>query len=141
AVSRGFPLALLPDAPIAGEQRAARLQAAVASALDRQRYDGGFALWSASGEAEPWLSAYTTDFLLRARAAGAPVPDQALKDALKFLSEAADSTPEKPIDFAAQAYRLYVLAAAAQGRPGAPRVLAERLDRLPTPLARAQLGA
>ena len=141
AVSRGFPLAVLPDGPVAGEQRAARLQAAVASALDRQRYDGGFGLWSASGEAEPWLSAYATEFLLRAKGSGAPVPEQALKDALKFLGEAADSTPDRPAEYAAQAYRLYVLGLAGQGRPGAARVLAEQLDKLPTPLARAQLGA
>jgi uncharacterized protein YfaS (alpha-2-macroglobulin family) len=40
-----------------------------------------------------------------------------------------------------QAYRLYVLARAGKGRPGAARVLAENLDALPTPLARAQIGA
>ena len=52
--------------------------------LDRQRFDGGFGLWSASGEAEPWLVAYATEFLLRARPPVPPVPEQALKDALKF---------------------------------------------------------
>ena len=81
-VSRGLPLALLPDGPVAGDQRAARLGAAVASVLDRQRYDGGFGLWSANGEAEAWLSSYAVEFLLRARAAGATVPDVALAEAL-----------------------------------------------------------
>jgi len=42
---------------------------------------------------------------------------------------------------AAHAYRLYVLALAGQGRPGAARVLAESPDGLPTPLARAQVAA
>ncbi len=42
---------------------------------------------------------------------------------------------------AAQAYRLYVLALAGKGRPGAARVMAERINALPTPLAKAQLGA
>ena len=88
--SRGFPMAVLPDGPMAGDDRAGRLQTAVASVLDRQRFDGGFALWTASGEAEPWLTPYAMDFLLRAKAAGAVVPDQAIADALKFLKEAAD---------------------------------------------------
>ncbi|OJW21748.1 MAG: hypothetical protein BGO51_18345 [Rhodospirillales bacterium 69-11] len=141
ATSRGFPLALLPDGPLAGPDRAARLQQAVESVLDRQRYDGGFALWSASGQAEPWLSLYATDFLQRARAAGAAVPDQALADALKFVAQGADEAGDDPLDRATQPYRLYLLARADRGRPGAARVIAERIDRLPTPLAKAQLGA
>jgi len=141
ATSRGLPLALLPDGPMAGEQRGARLQAAVSSVLDRQRYDGGFALWSANDEAEAWLSPYAMEFLLRARAAGTTVPDQSIADGLKFLADAADSDPESPAATAAQAYRLYVLAFAGQGRPGAARVLAEHLDQLPTPLSKAQLAA
>jgi uncharacterized protein YfaS (alpha-2-macroglobulin family) len=139
--SRGFPLAMLPDGAMAGDDRAGRLQVAVASVLDRQRFDGGFALWTASGEAEPWLTPYAVDFLLRAKAAGAVVPDQALTDAFKFLREGVDDESDKPEAKAAQAYRLYVLARAGQGLPGAARVLEEELDQLPTPLAKAQLGA
>jgi uncharacterized protein YfaS (alpha-2-macroglobulin family) len=141
ATSTGFPLALMPDGPQAGPDRAGRLQQSVAYVLDRQRFDGGFGLWSSSEEAEPWLSVYATEFLLRARTAGAPVPDQAIKDALKFLSDATDEPGDKPEDYAAQAYRLYVLALAGQGRPGAARVMAERIQQLPTPLAKAQLAA
>jgi len=141
ATSRGFPLALLPDGPLAGPDRTARLGDAVADVLDRQRFDGGFGLWSAYGSAQPWLSAYATDFLMRARAAGATVPDQALKDALKFVAEEADQAGSDPSDLSAQAYRLYVLARADKGRPGAVRVMAEtQIGRMP-PLARAQLGA
>ncbi|HEY2616524.1 MAG TPA: alpha-2-macroglobulin, partial [Acetobacteraceae bacterium] len=141
ATSRGFPLALLPDGPVAGPDRSARLQQAVGFVLDRQRFDGGFGLWSASEEAEPWLSVYATEFLLRARDAGAAVPEQAMIDAQKFVAEAADDPGDKPEDLASQAYRLYVLALAGQGRPGAARVMAEQIDHLPTPLAKAQLGA
>jgi hypothetical protein len=141
ATSRGFPLALLPDSPVAGPDRAGRLQQAVAFVLDRQRFDGGFGLWSATAEAEPWLSVYATEFLWRAGAAGAAIPDQALADALKFIAGAADEPGDKPEDLSAQAYRLYLLALAGQGRPGAARVIAERIDALPTPLAKAQLGA
>ncbi len=138
--SRGLPLAAMPAAVATAGQQAS-LQAAVASVLDRQRYDGGFALWSANGAAEQWLSAYAMDFLWRAKAAGAAVPDQAMTDGLKFIGDAANGDNESPEDTAAQAYRLYVLAEAGRGRPGAVRVLAQDLARLPTPLARAQIAA
>ncbi len=141
AVSKGFPLAVLPDGPIAGPERAGRLQQSIQTVLDKQRYDGGFALWSANGDAEPWLSAYATEFLLRARADGAAVPEAALKDALKFQADGLDTSLDSPEHLAVQAYRLYVLALAGQPRAGSARVLFERLNRLPTPLARAQLGA
>ncbi len=133
--SQALALAFRPDPP------AGALAAAVASILDRQRYDGGFALWSANGEAEPWLSAYAMDVLLRARERGVTVPEAAFDDALRFLGEQADRQPDGPDERAAQAYRLYVLAKAGEGRPGVARVLAEAPDTLPTPLARAQLGA
>ncbi len=142
ATSRGLPLALLPDGAMAGPDRAARLQLAVDQVLDRQRYDGAFALWRAGGDAEPWLTSYATDFLLRARKAGATVPDVPLAEALKNLAEeAANQYRTAPEDMSAQAYRLYVLALAGQGRPGAARILAEAPNQLPTPLARAQIGA
>lgn len=141
ASSKGLPLAVLPDGPVAGEGRAARLQAAVSIVLDKQRYDGGFGLWSASGGAETWLSAYAAEFLLRARTGGAAVPDGAVGDVLKFLGEGLDNLPDSPEGLASQAYYLYVLALAGQPRAGANRLLAADIGKLPTPLARAQLAA
>ncbi len=136
ATSKGLPLALLPPTP----ERAARLQAVIATVLDRQRFDGAFGLWSANGDAEPWLSAYATELLLRARPSGA-VPEGAMADAIKYLAGAYGELGDKPEDRAAKAYTLYVLALAGQPKAGAARLLAEDLDGLPTPLARAQLGA
>ena len=141
AASKGLPLAVLPDGAAAGADRAGRLQNLVSSVLDRQRYDGGFGLWTASGEAEGWLSSYAFEFLLRARAAGAAVPDGAVADAVKFMADGLSDSPGTPTAYAEQAYRLYALALAGQPRAGANRILAESLDKLPTPLARAQLGA
>ena len=141
ASSKGLPLAVLSDGLAGGPDRVERLQASIASVLDRQRYDGGFGLWMASDTAEGWLSAYATEFLLRARAAGATVPDSAIADAQKFMTEAAGEEASTPEGLVTQAYRLYVLAMSGQPRAGANRVLAESLDKLPTPLSRAQLGA
>ncbi len=139
--SQGLPLALLPDGELAGPDRAGRLQKAVAQVLDRQRFDGGFGLWSANGTAEGWLSAYATEFLLRARQGGAAVPDGALRDALKFAADALEEGGSGPEALAVRAYNLYVLAMAGQPRTGSNRLLAEKAAELPTPLARVQLAA
>ena len=139
--SQGLPLTVFPDSAFTGESRAARLQSAVASVLDRQRYDGGFGLWSANGEAQTWLSAYATEFLLRAQTAGAPVPEAAVRDALKFVGDAVENAGSDPQERATKAYNLYVLALAGQPRAGANRIMLQEIGSLPTPLARAQLGA
>ena len=136
-----FAAATLPDGAV-GEDRAARLQGAVERVLNKQRFDGTFGLWSAGGEPQYWTGAYAAEALLRARAAGAAVPDAALEDALKAIAEQVEEgTPDTPEARAAQAYRLHVLALAGRPRPGAARRLLEALEELPTPLAKAQLGA
>ena len=123
-------------------QAAGRLQRTVDGILARQRYNGSFGLWSAQGEPEYWTSAYATEALLRARTAGITVADAALEAALTDLSERLeDTTPTEPAEYAAQAARLSALSLAGRHRLGAARRLMESLDQLPTPLARAQLGA
>jgi uncharacterized protein YfaS (alpha-2-macroglobulin family) len=139
--SRGLPLAMLPDGAAAGPDRAGRLERAVELALDRQRYDGAFGLWSSEGEAQPWLTAYATEFLLRARQAGAAVPQTALDGAFGWLTDEVGHPPGDPEARAAQAYAVYVLALAGRAPAGAIRVMATSEDELPTPLARAQLAA
>ncbi len=122
-------------------EQAVRLQRAVDGVLARQRFDGSFGLWSAQGEPEYWTSAYAVEALLRAKAAGAAVPDAALEAALTNLAERLEETnPGEPSEYAAQVARLNALSLAGRHRLGAARRLMESLDRLPTPLARAQLG-
>jgi uncharacterized protein YfaS (alpha-2-macroglobulin family) len=89
-VSTSFPLlyynatAFLPgeadegqDTSVAGVK--ARVQQAIDSILDRQDDSGEFGLWQVSdGEASAWLNVYAMDFLIRAKAAGYAVPDDAL---------------------------------------------------------------
>ena len=63
------------------------------------------------------------------------MPEAALTAALENLARTAeDVAPEKPEEFADQAYRLHALALAGRPMPGATRRLAEALDQLPTPL-------
>ncbi len=141
AVSRGLPLAMLPSGPTAGDDRAGRLQQAVESVLDRQRFDGAFGLWSSEDEAQPWLTAYATEFLLRARDDGAAVPPTAIDAALHWLADKASESDRGSMEGAAQVYAAYVLALAGEAPAGAIRVIQTRADQLPTPLARAQLAA
>ena len=138
--SRGLPLAML-SGPAAGENRSARLQQVVEALADRQRYDGAFGLWSSNGDAQPWLTAYATDVLLRARQAGAPVPQPMLDQALGWLANEVATPPSDPSDYAAQAYALDVLSLAGKAPAGAIRVAAQGLGSEPTPLARAQIAA
>ena len=137
--------ALALSAGIAEEadaDRAIRLQRAVDAILDRQRYDGSFSMWSANGETQQWLTPYAVETLIRARTAGATVPEGALREALRFLDDAIeDTSADNPESRAAQAYRLYALALAGQPRLGAARRLFEQLGDLPTQIARAQLAA
>ena len=49
------------------------------------RGQGSFGLWGADGQEEYWLTAYVTDFLLRARDQGFAVPPEALKKASQRL--------------------------------------------------------
>jgi uncharacterized protein YfaS (alpha-2-macroglobulin family) len=70
------------------------------------------------------------------------VPQAALDNALRAMAEDANYAPlDRAPDLAAQAYRLHALALGGQGLPGAARRLFELRERLPTPLARAQLAS
>ena len=75
---------------------------AVGKLLDRQTLDGAFGLWRVGdGEADAWLGAYATDFMIEAKAHGAPVPDEALDKALSAMRQIS-----RPDGFASVAYRL-----------------------------------
>jgi uncharacterized protein YfaS (alpha-2-macroglobulin family) len=141
ASSRVLALTFAPqNADLAQEDQAA-LGQAIASVLDRQGYDGQFGFWNADSTIQRWASLYATEALLRARAAGATVPEPALAAALRQAEEALERNGEGAEFLALQAYRVHVLSLAGRNRMGAARRLAEQLSELPTPLARAQLAA
>ena len=101
-------------------------------------------MWSAdSNDDDPWLDAFVTDFLTRARERNFAVPSQAFDQALDRLRNEVVNAPEPNKDnSAALAYALYVLAR--NGRPviGDLRYLTDaKLDAFTTPLAKAQLAA
>lgn len=143
------------------------LSQAVGRLLDRQAADGSFGLWRVGdGEADAWLGAYATDFLIEARAHGAPVPQSALDKALnamRLISRpdgwasvgyrteypewwAGDKDRSKAaterMRSQASAYALYVMAKGGKGDLARLRWWHDVQFRTEkSPLARAQIGA
>ena len=103
-VSTAYPL--LYASEVSGDPRLKRsipaLDEAVGKLLDRQTLDGAFGLWRVGdSEADAWLGAYATDFLIEAKALGAPVPDEAYDRALGAMRQIS-----RPDGFASIAYKL-----------------------------------
>jgi hypothetical protein len=125
-----------------------QLDKAIRSTLNRQRYDGLFGLWTAYDPAEPWLSAFTMDFLLRARAKGFAIPDSAIETGLEGLARVAageggttNDTDRYGRGPAAQAYANYVLAKEGRAKLADLRYAAEQMLRNATPaMALAHMG-
>ena len=121
--SKGMALlacaALLPRI-LGDEAQALQSQALVQAAVDRlfamQRWNGGFSWWPGGGGEYLYGTVYATDFLLRAKAAGAEVPEQALSRAVERLVSVVDEAAELPL----RCHAIEVLARA--GRPVQPRL-------------------
>ena len=114
------------------EQRRAAVEIGIARLLQMQRDDGGFSLWDKNGPEEYWLSAYVTDFLVRASEQGYSVPVEALNNAnsrlLRYLQDPAVmavrySDDVQATKFAAQSYAALVLARQQKAPLGALREL------------------
>ncbi|VFS53011.1 Alpha-macro-globulin thiol-ester bond-forming region [Budvicia aquatica] len=120
--------------------------------LGMQKGNGSFALWDKQGYEEYWLTAYVTDFLIRAREQGYSVQEDALNKAnqrlLRYLQdrnqiETRYSESSKTADasrFAVQAYAGLVLARQQQAPLGALRQLYDRRGEAMSGLPLVQLG-
>ncbi|MGH6997527.1 MAG: alpha-2-macroglobulin family protein, partial [Phenylobacterium sp.] len=168
-VSAAYPL--IYAAEVASDPKLKRSSVALAGAvgrlLDRQTLDGAFGLWRVGdGEADPWLGAYVTDFLLEAQKAGTPVPQEAVDRALSAMRQV--SRPEgwasvsyrmeypewwaggsdaskkatQRMRSRASAYALYVLAKGGRGDLARLRWWHDvQMKTEASPLAKAQVGA
>ena len=96
-----------------GPATAETLDRAIGHIVELQRSDGSFGVWSDTGDTVPWLDAYATDFLIRAKEHGKNVPgfrDQGgASPGCAIMS--GRSTP-RSADLPAMAYAHYVLARA-----------------------------
>jgi hypothetical protein len=165
--SRAIPLLyseqlIAMGAPEGRDDPKTRIQTAVNTLLNRQGSDGAFGLWrEGDGYASPWLGAYVTDFMYRAKQAGYAVPDESLDRAYGALravstgdawrvygydtdvyeSRYSNDTAEKLMQ-RSSAYALYVLAKAGKADISRLRYLHDReLNAIDSPLARAHIGA
>jgi uncharacterized protein YfaS (alpha-2-macroglobulin family) len=119
-----------------------RIKDAIDRLLARQGSNGSFGMWSAGGE-DPWLDAYVTDFLTRAREKGFAVPDVLFRSALDRVRNRVVNAEEPEKDGGRElAYGLYVLAKNGSAPIGDLRYLADtKLNNLATPIAKSQLAA
>jgi uncharacterized protein YfaS (alpha-2-macroglobulin family) len=168
-ISVAYPLIYAAD--LTTDPKLRRAPAALAQAvnglLDRQSLDGSFGLWRpGDGEADAWIGASATDFLVEAKARGVQVPDQALDRALAamrriskpqgylYIGYRTEYPPTWMSDPAlskvatahlrtrAAAYALYVLAKAGSGDLARLRWFHDvQMKDEPSPLARAHVGA
>lgn len=88
--------------------------AALAKFLDvlqsRQNGAGGFGLWSATPDAEPFVSDYAMNFLVEARERGVAVPQDMLDAGNKYLRQlAADDSMDTLEQLRQRAYAVYLL--------------------------------
>lgn len=166
-ISRALPLLyseqlIAMGAPAKDDTPKTRIQKAVSTLLNRQGSDGAFGLWrEGDGYASPWLGAYATDFIYRAKQAGYAVPEESLERAYGALraistgdawrvygydsdvyeSRYSNDTMEKLMQ-RSSAYALYVLAKAGKADISRLRYLHDReLKNVESPLARAHIGA
>ena len=118
------------------------IDATIARIVALQRYDGSFGLWSSRADAEPWLSAFASDVLVRARAAGHRVPDVPYDNALTWLANSVAQPGQSASELSALAYAHYVLALAGKADLGRLRHFATtNLEALPAPMDAALIGA
>ena len=119
-----------------------RIKDAIPRLLARQDSNGSFGLWSVGGD-DPWLDAYVTDFLTRARERGFDIPATAYTLAIDRLRNYVATAPEPNKNGGRElAYALYVLARNGAAPVGDLRYLADvRLADLATPIAKAQIAA
>ncbi len=166
-ISRAMPLIYaeqLVEQGASDEEPVARdrVQAAVSRVLNRQSDNGAFGLWRAGDSyASPWLGAYTTDFLYRAKEQGYEVPQAALDRSYQSLRTIAQGDAwrvygyqtdvyesryhvdtEKKLMQRSAPYALYVLARAGKADVSRLRYLHDReLGDISSPLAKAHLAA
>jgi uncharacterized protein YfaS (alpha-2-macroglobulin family) len=145
--SRAMPLLYVNDLAVGAHlamdtEVDQRIRDAIDRLLARQGSNGSFGLWSAGGD-DPWLDAYVTDFLSRAREKGFTVPDVLFRGALDRIRNSVVNAEEPEKDGGRNlAYGLYVLARNGAAPIGDLRYLADtKLNNLATPIAKAQLAA
>lgn len=124
------------------EKFAEEINAAISRLTTLQRRDGSFGLWSSSDSREEWLTAYATDFLVRAREAGFRVPEGLYRNALNWLRSSVRSGYYNTYQTRPVAYAHYVLARAGRGDVGRLRQFFDTYrEKFPTSMESAFIAS
>ena len=146
-VSRAMPLLFANELAARWDRAedpalAAKLVDAIEAIVQKQLYDGSFAVWSPDGEGDDWLSVYAMEFLVRARIAGFTVADFFFDRGLAWLEDQAGNVvdpPKEKVDM--RAYAHYVLSLAGKGKAEDARYLFDTsLAEMSSSLSVAQLA-
>lgn len=131
------------------EKRREAVESGIAHLLEMQLENGGFGLWSKDSAEEYWLTAYATDFLIRASEQGYSVPVAALEKAnnrlLRYLQDPGMISVRYSDNLAAsrfvvQSYAALVLSRQQKAPLGALRTLWDKRAAAPSGLSLVQLG-
>ena len=103
-----FARALQPVAGASNNQDA--LMAQIDALRSRQNDQGGFGVWSATPDSEPFITAYAMHFLLEARDRGVAVPKEMINSGNKALQQLASNDGLNALaDLRQRAYAVYLL--------------------------------
>lgn len=131
------------------EARRASIDLGIDRLAGMQRANGGFGLWSKESPEEFWLTAYVTDFLVRANEMGYGVEKSVIENAdqrlLRYLQDPTQievyySQDSNASRFSVQAYAALVLARQQKAPLGALRALFDKQGQAKTGLSLVQLG-
>lgn len=115
---------------------------AMATLSENQTGPGYFTLWNGAGNTgDIFLTAYVSDFLLRAKERGLTIPKFTLERSLDWLSNSINQQKENKDNLTATAYAIYVLTKADRIETGAIRYFFDtNVNDMNDPLARAFMG-
>ena len=113
-VSRTMPALFINQHPELDTQEATKLRERLRSVFDtlrtRQNSAGGFGLWGATIQSDPYASAYIVQFLLEAKEQGYTIPEDMLQKATTYLqSLASDETKTDAYGLRLRAFAIYLL--------------------------------
>lgn len=113
-VSRAIPTLFLHTHPELGNTDTQTLQHRLERTFDtlrtRQNMQGGFGMWRATIETDPFVSAYVVQFLLEAKEKGKAIPEEMLQKATLYLQNvASDETRNTEYGLRLRAFSVYLL--------------------------------
>jgi hypothetical protein len=126
-VSKGMPALILATGKV-GRSDTSGFGKVLQILRERQNDDGGFGLWSANLQVEPFASAYAVHYLIEAKERGMPVPADVLDNANRWLEATATGGSEGLSGVRTRAYAIYLLTRQGRVTSGMIGALQQELD-------------